>query len=188
MNQGGSKIHACFVDWSEIPRLWTVFSGQPPPKKKKQEQCFYHILNNWRNLHHWCLEPSVIYMDCKTQRTPRFVFFFLPALFFFSLSFFFSLLALFFPYLLSSFLTCSLLLSSFFLFYFYFDSCLFYIYIFFDDVPKRRTLHGSRISNIIDSNDTNATIQTKNVCAVQMTIETTKTNISLSSQNITYKW
>ena len=57
-------------------------------------------------------------------------FFFLPALFFFSLSFFFSLLALFFPYLLSSFLTCSLLLSSFFLFYFYFDSCLFYIYIF----------------------------------------------------------
>ena len=55
---------------------------------------------------------------------------------------------------------------------------------FFDDVPKRRTLHGSRISNIIDSDDinTNATIQTKNVCAVQMTIETKKTNISLSSQ------
>lgn len=51
------------------------FQDTPPQKKKKQEQCFYHILNNWRNLHHWCLEPSVIYMDCKTQRTPRFVFF-----------------------------------------------------------------------------------------------------------------
>ena len=55
------------------------------------------------------------------------------------------------PYLLS--------LSSLF-YYFYHD---FVCFIFLDDVPKRKTLHGSRIPNIIDSNDinTNATIQTK---------------------------
>ena len=71
---------------------------------------------------------------------------------------FFSLLALFFPYLLSSFQ-----------FIFFFSIFIFimifvcFTYIFFDNVPKRRILHGSRISNIIDSNDinTNATIQTK---------------------------
>ena len=59
---------------------------------------------------------------------------------FFFLSFFltcslFPLLALFFSYLLS---------FLFFYFYFYHDFCLFY---FLDDVPKRRTLHGSRILN-----------------------------------------
>ena len=40
----------------------------------------------------------------------------------------------------------------------------FFLLLFFlDDVPKRKTLHSSRISNIIDNNDinTNATIQTK---------------------------
>ena len=72
-----------------------------------------------------------------------------------------------FSYLLSFSLTCSFF--SFFLFLF-FISCFFlcwfyyyYYYYFFDDVPKWRTLHGSRISNIIDSNDinTNTTIQTK---------------------------
>ena len=68
--------------------------------------------------------------------------------------------------LFSFFLSFFLLALFFFLFsyfYFYHDFCLFYIYFFLDDVPKRRTLHGSRISNIIDSNDinTNATIQTK---------------------------
>ena len=42
----------------------------------------------------------------------------------------------------------------YFYFYIYHDFCLFYyIYYFFYDVPKRRTLHGARISNIIDSND-----------------------------------
>ena len=55
------------------------------------------------------------------------------------------------PYLLS--------LSSLFIIFI----MIFVCFIFLDDVPKRKTLHGSRISNIIDSNDinTNATIQTK---------------------------
>ena len=84
--------------------------------------------------------------------------------FFFFLSFF--LLALFFPYLLSSLLTCSFFLFFYFYFLFlvvFFFVCFIIIIIFLDGVPKRRTLHGSRISNIIDSNDinTNTTIQTK---------------------------
>ena len=62
--------------------------------------------------------------------------------------------ALFVFQFLHIFYFCSPFHFIFFLFYFYFyhDFCLFYIYIL-DDVPKRRTLHGSRISNIIDSND-----------------------------------
>ena len=80
------------------------------------------------------------------------IFLFLFPLFFLTCSLF-PLLALFFSYLPS--------FSSFF--YFCFFLFFFYYYYFLDDVPKRRTLHGSRISNIIDSNDinTNATIQTK---------------------------
>ena len=82
--------------------------------------------------------------------------------------FFFSFF-LSFSYLLSFSLTCSLLfLFALFFpfsdFYFLFFCFLFVLLLFFlDDVPKRKTLHGSRISNIIDSNDinTNATIQTK---------------------------
>ena len=85
-------------------------------------------------------------------------FFQLDNLLFFSFSSLFFLLALPFLfilfilfYLLSfflfflSFFICSLFFYSFpfFYFYFYHDFCLFY---FLDDVPKRRTLHGSTIS------------------------------------------
>ena len=48
---------------------------------------------------------------------------------------------------------------------------------------KMKTLHGSGIStNIIDNNEvsTNTTVQ-QNVCTKQMTIKTTKTNVSPSS-------
>ena len=72
-----------------------------------------------------------------------------------------------FPYLPSSFfLICSLFhfiffsfvlfsISFSFLFYFYFydDFFVYFTYMLSNDVPKRRTLHSSRISNIIDSND-----------------------------------
>ena len=77
----------------------------------------------------------------------------LDNLFSFSPSFF--LLAFFF-------LICSLFLFTFFSFLFHFLSFSIFIfimifvcftYIFLDDVPKRKTLYGSRISNIIDSND-----------------------------------
>ena len=66
----------------------------------------------------------------------------------FSFSFFlsFSYLFSFFPYLLSSFIFFLFLFLSWFLFV-----LLLFIYLFLDDVPKRKTLHGSRISNIIDS-------------------------------------
>ena len=70
-----------------------------------------------------------------------------PLLFSYLLSF--SLLALSFPF-------CSLFHFIFFSFLFLFLSWFFFVYftyILLDDVPKRRTLHGSRISNIIDSND-----------------------------------
>ena len=66
---------------------------------------------------------------------------------------------IFFPFLsqytLFFLFSPSFLLFFFFLsiFYFYHDFFrLFYTYIL-DDVPKRRTLHGSRIPNIINSND-----------------------------------
>ena len=65
--------------------------------------------------------------------------------------------------LLAFFLICSLFLFTFFSFLFHFLSFsififimiffVYFTYILLDDVPKRRTLHGSRISNIIDSSD-----------------------------------
>ena len=87
--------------------------------------------------------------------------FFLTCLLLFSYLLSFSLLALFFflicslfLYLLFSFLFCSLLHFIFFFSIFTFIMIFVcFTYIFLGDVPKRRTLHGSRISNIIDSND-----------------------------------
>ena len=79
----------------------------------------------------------------------------------FSFSTFFLTCFLFFLFALF-FFTCPLLSLLFsFPFHFLFFSIFIFIMIFFvyftyillDDVPKRRTLHGSRISNIIDSND-----------------------------------
>ena len=62
---------------------------------------------------------------------------------------FFSLFALFFFSLSSLFY----LIFFLFLFHFYHDFFVYFTYILLDDVPKRRTLHGSGISNIIDSSD-----------------------------------
>ena len=79
---------------------------------------------------------------------------FSKACWFFSLTTYFLFFHLF-PYLLSSFpfVLFSISFSFLFFFYFYHDFFVYFTYILLDDVPKRRTLHGSRISNIIDSND-----------------------------------
>ena len=71
------------------------------------------------------------------------------------LAFFFFLICSLFLYSPSSFPFVLFSISFSFLFYFYFyhDFFVYFTYILLDDVPKRRTLHGSRISNIIDSND-----------------------------------
>ena len=52
-----------------------------------------------------------------------------------------------------SFVLFSISFSFLFYFYFYDDFFVYFTYMLSNDVPKRRTLHSSRISNIIDSND-----------------------------------